>query len=516
MGIKRETLLIGVLCLFAAVPAFADQEWLIAQTDKDQYSTGQDMEISGFVMNDGLPQITIKIYDPENDVVGAYNVELEPDDTFTKIVSLDSPSYDQSGLYLIEFQYGDQTDDLFFEVVGAPKQAPTPISQPGSAPEVLLVTTDKGTYHDNDFVTISGLVSDIDEPTILIGIFDPDNFPAGFYTPKINSDQEFEVSFLAKSGINFKKTGTYTIKANYGTSKITTTFGFADQPLAKTIPNDNIPAPPITPPPQIILNPTPVDAPKPADTPKVIPKIQKSAQISQPAIVPTKQSIPQDTPQPIPVIQNSKPTTQNEPDLTPKEKEIGEVLNKITLDCDGSSYTDSIIYGQGMGPALMRLCNYDQAVSYFERALAKDPYNPEILTNLGSALSKQGKFDDALQNYNLALKKDPNYISALNNKANVLAETGNLEQAITIYNKILDQDRENQLARQNLQKAKEEFAQYAKIQAAKESVSVNLDDSIPKIGSAKVNYDKASFDAPKPGVLENIGTIFAGIFGFWK
>ncbi|NDB32961.1 MAG: tetratricopeptide repeat protein [Nitrososphaeria archaeon] len=165
---------------------------------------------------------------------------------------------------------------------------------------------------------------------------------------------------------------------------------------------------------------------------------------------------------------------------------------------------------------MIRLCNYDQAVSYFERALAKDPYNPEILTNLGSALSKQGKFDDALQNYNLALKKDPNYISALNNKANVLAETGNLEQAITIYNKILDQDRENQLARQNLQKAKEEFAQYAKIQAAKESVSVNLDDSIPKIGSAKVNYDKASFDAPKPGVLENIGTIFAGIFGFWK
>jgi len=499
------------VCLFAAVPAFADQEWLIAQTDKDQYSTGQDMEISGFVMTDGLPQIAIKIYDPEDDAVGAYNIELEPDGTFTKIVSLDSPSYDQSGLYLIEFQYGDQTDDLFFEVEGTPKQTTAPTSKPSSAPEVLLVTTDKTTYHDNDFVTISGLVSDIGDPTILIGIFDPDNFPAGFYTPKINDDQEFEVSFLAKSGINFKKTGTYTIKANYGTSKITTSFGFADRPLAQNTAPENTPSTPPVTPPQIILNPTPksadTPAPKSTDIPKTIPK---PVQVSKPPVQPVIQT------KSTPVVQNSEPIIQNAPDLTPKEKEIGEVLNKITLECDGSSYTDSIIYGQGMGPALMRLCNYDQAVSYFERALAKDPYNPEILTNLGSALAKQGKFDDALQNYNLALKKDPDYISALNNKANVLAETGNPEQAITIYNKILDHDRENELARQNLQKAKEEFAQYAKIQAAKESVSVNLDDSVPKIDSVKANNDRTTLEAPKPGVLENIGNIFAGIFGFWK
>ena len=60
------------------------------------------------------------------------------------------------------------------------------------------------------------------------------------------------------------------------------------------------------------------------------------------------------------------------------------------------------------------------------------------------------------------------------------------------------------------------MVQYAKIQAAKESVSVNLDDSIPKIESSKVNYDKVSFDAPKTGIIENIGSIFAGIFGFLK
>jgi hypothetical protein len=340
----------------------------------------------------------------------------------------------------------------------------------------------------------------------LIGIFDPDDFPAGFYLPQINSDLEFEVSFLAKDGINFKKTGTYTVKANYGTSKVTTTFGFADKPLAQnTEPENKSKEVPDIPPPQIILTPKPADAPK-TEKP-VIPK----AEAPKPS--PIIQVV-----QPTPVIQNIQPESPKQVELiSPQEKEIGEVLNKMTLECDSSQYTDSIIYGQGMGPALMRLCNYDQATTYFEQSLTKDPYSPEILTNFGSSLAKQGKFDAALQNYNLALKKDPKFVSALNNKANVLAEIGRLEEAIGIYNEILDDHPENQITRQNLQKASEALVLYAKIQAAKESVSVNLDNSIPKIDSVKVNYDKESFEAPKaPNVIESIGSIFAGIFGFWK
>jgi hypothetical protein len=506
LGIKRETLLIGVLCLFVTVPAFAESDWLLVQTDKNQYHTGEDMEIFGFVLDGGIPEIGIRIYDPDDDIVGAYNVELELDDGFTKTISLDSPSYDQSGLYIVEFEYGDQTDDLFFEVIGTinPTPAPAPAPQPTSSPEILMVITDKNTYYDNEFVTISGLVSDIADPTILIGIFDPDNFPAGFYMPQINSDLEFEVSFLAKNGINFKKTGTYTVKANYGTSKTTTSFGFADKPLAQNnTPENNKPStPPTTPPPQITLNPKSVN--KPIVT---IPKIE--------------------APKPVPVIQNSQSTPivqtiqprsepkQIEPDLSPEEKEVGEVLNKITLECDNSQYTDSIIYGQGMGPALMRLCNYDQAESYFERALAKDPYNPEILTNLGSALAKQGRFDSALEHYDLALKKDPKFVSALNNKANALAETGNLEKAIDLYNTILGEDPSDQIVKQNLQKAREELGLFAKMHAQK-SISVNLDQSVPKIDSTMVN-DKTSFEAPKSvNVIEQIGNIFAGILGFWK
>jgi hypothetical protein len=468
------------------------------------------MEISGFVLDAIIPEIGIKIYDPENNIVGAYTVELELDDGFTRTVSLDSSSYDQSGLYTIEFTYGDQTDDLFFEVIGISEPKPDPTPQPSSVPEVLMVVTDKGTYRDGDFVKISGMVSEIGDPTILIGIFDPDNFPAGFYTPQISSDLEFETSFLVKNGVNFKKIGTYTVKANYGISKTTTTFGFTDKPLAQNTPQnpppEPTPAPPASAPPQIILNPTPKPEPKPIPTP------QEQFTPAKPVFAPK------------PVIQDSQPVQApkvievNEPDpLTEEEKEIGSVLNNIILECDSSHYTDSIIYGQGMGAALMRLCNYNQAESYFENALAKDPDSPEALTNLGSSLAKQGRFGAALEHYNLALKKDPKFVPALNNKANALAETGKLEDAITIYNKILDDDPTHEMAKQNLQKAREELVQIAKLQVKEDSTSVNLDDSIPKVETAKASYAKETFEAPKTtNVIEQIGSIFAGFFGFLK
>ncbi|WP_100182949.1 tetratricopeptide repeat protein [Candidatus Nitrosotenuis aquarius] len=510
MSIKRETLLCGILCLFATIPAFAESDWLLAQTDRDQYHTGQEMEISGFVLDAIIPEIGIKIYDPENNIVGAYTVELELDDGFTRTVPLDSPSYDQSGLYIIEFTYGDQTDDLFFEVIGISEPESVPAPQPSSAPEVLVVVADKGTYRDGDFVKISGMVSEIGDPTILIGIFDPDNFPAGFYTPQISPDLEFETSFLVKNGVNFKKIGTYTVKANYGTSKTTTTFGFTDKPLAQNTPQnpppEPTPAPPVSAPPQIILNTAPKPEPKPIPTP-------------QEQFIPAKPVFA-----PKPVIQNSQPTqTQvasqiSEPNpLTEEEKEIGSVLNNIILECDSSHYTDSIIYGQGMGAALMRLCNYNQAESYFENALAKDPDSTEVLTNLGSSLAKQGRFGAALEHYNLALKKDPKFVPALNNKANALAEMGKLEDAITIYNKILDNEPTHEIAKQNLQKAREELVQIAKLQVKEDSTSVNLDDSIPKVETTKASYAKETFEAPKTAnVIEQIGSIFAGFFGFLK
>jgi hypothetical protein len=78
--------------------------------------------------------------------------------------------------------------------------------------------------------------------------------------------------------------------------------------------------------------------------------------------------------------------------------------------------------------------------------------------------------------------------------------------------KILDEDPSYGIAHINLQKANEESIQYAKMQIKQESVSVSLDDSVPKIESPKVDYE-----TPKPkNVVEQIGSFFAGIFGFLK
>ncbi len=493
-----------MLCLFGIIPAFAESDWLLVQTDKTQYHTGEDMEITGFVLDRTMPQIAVQIYDPDGEILGAHGVELELDDTFSKIIALDSPFYDKSGLYVIEFDYGPETDELFFEVSGAPTEEPEPIPL---APEVLLITTDKTTYSDNEFITISGLVSDVGDPTILVGIFDPNDFPAGFYTPPVNSDLEFSVSFLAKSGVNFKKTGTYTIKAHYGQSKQTATFSFADEPQTNNTPV-------IPPPPQIVLNPTPTPMPIPSNPNPTPPIPTNPTPASAPTPIQTPKPItPKVEASPKPIVQNTPQTPEpDNSELSPEEKEIGQILNQINRECDNSHYTDSIIYGEGMGPALMRLCNYEQAVSYFDKSLIKNPNSPEILTNKGSALGKLGQFDLALEHYNLALKIDPKFIPALNNKANALAETGDLEQAIALYHKILDEDSSYAIASGNLQKANEEAIQYAKMQVKQESVSINLDDSIPKIESPRVNHE-----TPKPkNVVEQIGSFFAGIFGFLK
>ena len=501
MSAKRETLLIGVLCIFATIPAFADSDWLVVETDNTTYKTGDSMEISGFVFDAQMPQIAIKIYDPDGEILGAYNVDLESDDTFTKTVSLDSPFYDKSGRYSIEFEYGQETDELLFQIDGvAQTQAPP---APQLAPAVLMVVTDKDSYSDNEFITISGLVSDVGDPTILIGIFDPDGAPTGFYMPQVGSDLEFSASFLAKSGVNFKKPGTYTVKANYGQSKQTTTFSFVDSP-----PQNNAPA---DPPPQIEIKSQP--APKPADPPAITPKPvpPKPVQPNPVQAIPV-QTVPIQT---TPTIVNTPvpQEQQTEQDLSPEDTKIGKILNEMTLRCDNSKYTDSIVYGEGMGPALMRLCNYDQAVSYFDNSLVTDPENVELLTNKGSALAKLGRFTDSINNYDLALELEPDYAPALINKANALAETGKLEQAIIIYNKILDDDPDNAIVQKNLQNARDEMIQDAKKQEAKQQVhQVSVDTTtLPEVEETK------TVEVPKStNVIAQIGSFFAGIFGFLK
>ncbi|MGQ0772106.1 MAG: tetratricopeptide repeat protein [Nitrososphaerota archaeon] len=493
MSAAVELLLFAVLVTFVATPAFADDAWIVAATDKTQYFTGESMEVSGYILDRKMPVVAMSVYDPDGIILSAHSVELQEDDGFTKTISLDSPFYDKPGIYLIDFDYGRDSEQLTFEITGLE----TPESEPPLpqiAPEVLLLSTDKKKYTDNEFITISGMVSALGDPTILIGIYDSSGFPTGFYTPQIDSNMEFSVSFLAKNGVNFKTPGTYSVKAHYGESKQITSFDFANPSPTQTTKinqNDNSKNKPAKP--QIIIQ-----APKPKQE-------TKPTQIID--FKPQQNAKPEPTP-------DKKETNHNEKldNLSVEDKELGEMLNEITLNCDYSEYTDSIAYYDGMGPALMRLCSYEQAISYFDESLIEKPNSVDIITNKATALGKLGNFDSAIAYYDAALEIEPNYLPALNNKANALAQLGKFEEAISIYNTILDEDPSHTISQINLQKAKNNLAQYAKNQKPQDSVSAIqfADSGIKK--DTKINYDT---HAKKPSnVIEQIGNIFANFFGF--
>jgi tetratricopeptide (TPR) repeat protein len=162
----------------------------------------------------------------------------------------------------------------------------------------------------------------------------------------------------------------------------------------------------------------------------------------------------------------------------------------------------------------MRLCKYEQAVSYFDESIIKNPDNVGAITNKAIAYSKLGQLDLAIGYYDEALKIDPKYMPALNSKANALAQLGKFEDAISIYNAILDDDPAYAISQNNLQKTRENFVQYTKSQqeaqkAAPNVPLVQIDDT--KTDNSDINHDTTK---ESKNFIDQIGNIFASFFGF--
>ncbi|HXG74395.1 MAG TPA: tetratricopeptide repeat protein [Candidatus Nitrosotenuis sp.] len=483
-----KSLLIVFLVALLPLPAFADEAWVVVATDRPKYHTGEDMEVFGYVLERKMPVIAMSIYDPDGAILSANSVELQEDDSFAKTISLDSPFYDKSGIYLIELDYGKNTDALTFEVIGAaPEPEPQPLPQ--TKPEVVFLETDKNVYFDNEFITISGIVSEIGEPTILIGVYDQNDSPTGFYTPQISSDLEFSVSFLAKAGVNFKTDGKYYVKAHYGASKQQVEFQFAGSPQIQTPENSAETAHP-----QI----NQVRPSKNEPSAQIVPQLSAQLQVTPTRVI--DDASPQ-------VISPENNLVENSDNLTVEDQELGKMLNEITLDCDVSRYSYTILYYDGMGPALMRLCNYEQAISYFDDSLIKEPDNIEALTNKATAYAKLGDLDVAIEYYNMVLEANPDFVPALNNKANVLAQLGRFDEAISIYKSIQNQDKQVEA---NLQKAGEVLAQSSEKQHKQDAV-------IPVIGASSQTIVLETDEPSRSGSLaDQIGSIFASLFGFFS
>lgn len=80
-----------------------------------------------------------------------------------------------------------------------------------------------------------------------------------------------------------------------------------------------------------------------------------------------------------------------------------------------------------------------QAVDAYERALALDPKDPEVLADLGVSCRRMGWHDRAAEAFGKALKIDPNYEPALVNLGIVYAvDLRQPEKALKVWSRFLE------------------------------------------------------------------------------
>jgi len=428
-----------VLSPVISTQVFADS--FVVTLDNESPELGDTLLISGEIIDFGMPIIAMSVYDPDGKILSAYNLEISSQ-AFSKSISLDSPFYEKTGEYTIKFDYGQITQNYYFTIQST---EPEIIIETDDTPEILLLYTEKQQYTDSEIIKISGLVSLIDSPTVLIGIYDPFGTPVGFYFGNVNSDLEFSTSFLVKDGVNFRTEGMYSVKAHYAESETVSFFEYSkvsqeiipdvetnDEIIsdANDVPDEEIIDEEINN--ETLENETVTsDDPIISNTVDEIDEKTNHSEIIETKIVDVENNLE---------IISSTIEIKKQNNLSVEDVELGKILNQINLECDSSNFVDMISYYDGMGPALYRLCNFDDSLNFFKDSLKKDPNDVEILVNTGSAIGKLGDFSKAIFYYDLALDIDSTFLPAKNNKANALANLGNLDDAILLYGEILDEN----------------------------------------------------------------------------
>ena len=211
------------------------------------------------------------------------------------------------------------------------------------------------------------------------------------------------------------------------------------------------------------------------------------------------------------MINNEKTYTKTD-NLSVEDIDLGKLLNQITLNCAQNEYSDTISYYDGLGPALIRLCKFEEAIFYFDKDIADDPLDVEILTNKGVTLSKLGHIEEAILYYDTTLEIDSSYVPALNNKGNALSQLGKFEEAVAVYNLGIDLEPDNKILKENLEKTNSKIVLTQQYGETSENISIS-----------KKNNDKNEFEiknkknSKNSNFFEQIGSIFSSlaiIFGF--
>ena len=473
---------------FVFTEVFADS--FVVDFDKLQYNKGDSLTVSGEILDFGMPVIAMSIYDPDGKILSANNLEISPQNTFIKTILLDSPFYDKTGEYTIKLDYGQISENYFF-IIESEYPEPEIFVEDFEEHEIILLYTDKKQYTDKDVIKITGLVSALDSPSVLMGIYDPYGMPTGFYFGSINPDLEFSASFLVKDEVNFRVDGTYSIKANYAETEAISFFEYykviptiiedaVEDTIKEDIKESNHVKEKIDESNDEVISDT-TNIFSSAET--INDKETNYNSVSETSIIDDSQK-PEPKPDNNSIIQtvseeisvektknsenkkikiinkknNSKKIESNieikkQTNLTVEDVELGKLLNQINLECDSSTFSDTISYYDGMGPALYRLCKFDSSLNFFNESLIQNPNDVEILVNKGSALGKLGYFSEAIVYYDQAIDVDPDFLPAKNNKANALANLGYFDESISLYVEILGKNPNYITAKKNLETA---------------------------------------------------------------
>ena len=565
-------LVLSVSSMFVVDYVFADNPF-VTGFDKKQYFFGDSISISGDILELGMPIIALSIYDPDEKIISANNLEIS-NQTFSKTISLNSSSYEKPGTYKAKLEYGSYSKEYFFNIEN-PRISTNP-SQNDEIPlsEVLLLSTNKKQYTGGDIIWINGQVSSLDSSDVLIGVYDPFGMPTGFYFADVDSDLEFSSNFSVKSGVNFRFDGTYSIKAHYGESERILFFDYYEN-LPSPIDNqanennsteepptpveepptpvEEPPTPVEEPPTPVEEPPTPVEEPPtPVEEPPTpveeppTPVEEPPTPVEEPPTPVEEPPTPVEEP-PTPVeepptpkligsisesnvekqssseIIDSKMLTENniafsikkQTHLTVEDLELGKMLNQINLECDSSKFVDTISYYDGMGPALYRLCQFEESLDFFNDSLTEDPNNVEIIVNKGSTLGKLGYFPEAIIYYDQAIKIDPNFLPAKNNKANIFATLQKYDEAISLYREVLKQNPNYVTAKSNLAVAELLVSELQKNNISDTSLKLEI------LATDKEKYlsEQSILSNPKKqstNFLDDVGSAFSSLRSFFN
>lgn len=91
----------------------------------------------------------------------------------------------------------------------------------------------------------------------------------------------------------------------------------------------------------------------------------------------------------------------------------------------------------GLGSLALERGDYQEATSYLQKALRRDPGDARIPYNLGYIASLQGDFDQAVYYFKSALSIKPNMVDSYNNLGSVYDALGQPQRAIEVLEKAL-------------------------------------------------------------------------------